>query len=137
VLFSDDTLKQQITALRGESYGQEAILDLHGVPKDKFDTDIVRTFAEKLCDEIGMKRGPRYVWGNDKSLGTMHNPKADGISCIQFLYSSSILVHAIDELGKVFINVFSCQEFDSEKVRQFALATFGGRLAAFHNIKRL
>jgi len=125
------------SVLRRQAYGQEAIIDLHDVPLDRFHHKIVKDFAEKLCDEIGMQRGPVYAWGDDEDLGTMHNPKADGLSCIQFLYSSSIVVHAIDELGKVFVNVFSCKNFDQEKVLRFALATFGGRVAAFHNIKRL
>ena len=124
-------------ALRRAAYGQEAIIDLHDVPLDRFHHLVVKEFAEKLCDEIGMKRGPNYTWGDDKDLGTMHNPKADGLSCCQFLYSSSIIVHALDELGKVFINVFSCQTFDPEKVLRFAQATFAGRVAAFHNLKRL
>lgn len=120
-----------------QDYGQEAILDVHEVQLDRFDTKIVRKFAEDLCDAIGMKRGPIYVWGNDESLGTMHNPKADGISCVQFLYSSSITIHAIDELGKVFVNVFSCRKFDPDIVRRMVLDTFGGKIVGYHVLRRL
>jgi len=83
-----------------------------------------------------MKKGPLYCWGNDKSLGTMHNPSADGISVIQFLYSSSILCHCIDEESKVFINIFSCNKFDAEKAKMFALRATGGNIASLHNITR-
>jgi len=127
---------ESVSELKQEDYGQEVIIDLHNVDKDLFDTKIIRKFAEELCDEIGMTRGPIYLWGNDKSLGTMHNPKADGISCIQFLYTSSITMHCIDELGKIFINVFSCQTFDADKVKEFVLDTFGGDIVSFRNIKR-
>ena len=127
---------RKIAELKREDYGQEAIIDLHDVDKDLFDTKIIRKFVEELCDSINMRRGPIYVWGNDKSLGTMHNPKADGISCVQFLYSSSISIHALDELRKIYINIFSCENFDAEKVKEFTLETFGGNIVAFRNIKR-
>jgi len=119
-----------------ESYGQELILDFHEVPKEFFDTKIIRKFAEELCDEISMTRGPIYLWGNDKSLRTMADPKADGISCVQFLHSSSITLHAIDELSRVFINIFSCKNFDVKKAKAFALENVGGKIVQIHNIKR-
>jgi S-adenosylmethionine decarboxylase len=129
-------ITQKIEEVKDEDYGQEVILDLHDVPMDFFNKDKIRKFTEELCDEIKMKKGPNYVWGDDNELGTMHNPKADGISCIQFLYSSSITMHCIDELQKAFLNVFSCQEFDADKVKKFAEDNIGGTVVSFHNIIR-
>ena len=122
--------------LKLEDYGQEVIIDLHNVDPSFFAMKNVRHYVEKLCDEIGMKRGPIYVWGDDKSLGTMHNPKADGISCVQFLYTSSITIHALDELQKVFVNIFSCRKFDAEQALKFTTKHIGGDLARFRDIKR-
>ena len=122
--------------LRNGDYGQELILDIHGVPMNKYKGKHIKEFASKLCGEIGMISGPIYVWGSDKSLGTMHNPKADGISCIQFLHSSSILIHAIDTLNRVFINIFSCERFDPDKAEKFALKYFEGEIKKRHNIVR-
>jgi S-adenosylmethionine/arginine decarboxylase-like enzyme len=132
MLFSD----QHLGTLKNETYGQELILDIHDVPPEFFESKLIKKFSEDLCDEIKMKRGPNYVWGDDKSLGTMHNPKADGISCIQFLYTSSITIHAIDELQKVFVNIFSCHDFDAEVAKNFVLKNVGGQLASFTNLKR-
>ncbi len=117
-------------------YGEELILDIHGVDRGKITAANVKKFAADLCDEIGMKKGPNYVWGNEENMDHEKNPKADGISCVQFLYTSSIIVHAIDELNKVFINVFSCHEFDQKKATAFALKTWGGELVASHDIIR-
>jgi S-adenosylmethionine/arginine decarboxylase-like enzyme len=85
-----------------------------------------------------MIRGPIYTWGGEKKDLHAHpeNPKIDGISCVQFLHSSSITLHAIDELNKVFINVFSCEKFDAEMVKQFALDNVGGVLVTYHNYRR-
>ena len=112
------------------------IIDLGNVDISKYRSKHIKKYASTLCDKIGMKKGPLRLWGNDKDLGTMHNPKADGISCIQFLYSSSILIHAIDELGKIFINVFSCERFDEKIVREFTLEYFGGTIVREHNLIR-
>lgn len=126
-----------IDKVRRENYGQELILDIHNVPSGAIHEKSVRQFAEKLCDEIGMKRGPIYVWGEEKQLGTHpDNPKIDGISCVQFLYSSSITIHALDELNKIFVNIFSCKEFDAEKAKDFTLETFQGDVVSFRNIVR-
>jgi len=119
---------------RESNYGQELILDIHEVPKNVFDKKFVREFVEKLCDEIEMKRGPNYLWGDAGE--NLKDPKADGISCVQFLYSSSITIHAIDKLQKVFINIFSCRNFDADKARQFVTDNLGGTIVAEHNITR-
>lgn len=131
----EDANIQEITS---ESYGQEVILDIHDVPPEFFTTKNIRHFAEQLCDEIGMKRGPIYNWGEDKQLRDNYkNPKINGISCVQFLYSSSITIHALDEIHKVFINVFSCKTFDGEKAKQFAEENIGGKIIRYRNIKRV
>jgi S-adenosylmethionine/arginine decarboxylase-like enzyme len=119
-----------------ENYGQELILDIHDVRKDVYHKEFIREFCERLCDEIGMRKGPNYIWGEEKKLTAYKNPKVDGLSCIQFLYSSSIVLHAIDELGKVFINIFSCKKFDAEHAKNFAIENFGGTVVSYHNIIR-
>ncbi len=122
-------------------YGQELILDIHDVPLDLFTSKIIKKFAKDLTKEIGMREGPEYSWGSIGDEGMYKpdgkgNEKKDGLSHIQFLWESSIVIHALDELQKVFINVFSCKEFDSDKAERFALKTFGGKLANKHNIVR-
>jgi S-adenosylmethionine/arginine decarboxylase-like enzyme len=123
--------------IKEADYGQEVIVDVHDVPVEFFNKKSVRQFTEQLCDEIGMKRGPNHMWGDDNELGTKDNPKVDGLSCVQFLYSSSITIHALDELQKVFLNVFSCKTFDSEKVKQLVEQKIGGRIVSFHDFKRV
>ena len=119
-----------------KDYGQELILDFSDVPKEFFEQHRIKKFTEILAHEIEMTKGPNYVWGNDKDLGTMHDPSADGISCIQFIMSSSILCHCIDEEGKVFVNIFSCKKFDADKAQKCAEKAIGGKLVAIHNIIR-
>ena len=117
-------------------YGQELVLDLHDVDPEKIHVKALKHFAAALCDEIGMKKGPQFEWGAEKQLGKFENPKYDGISVVQFLYESSIVIHCIDELGKVFINVFSCKEFSAEMAKSFSIEYWGGKVVSEHNIVR-
>jgi S-adenosylmethionine/arginine decarboxylase-like enzyme len=120
-----------------EVYGKELILDIHEVEKDKITVKNIKTFAEELCDEIGMTKGIKaIVWGTDSDKDELKDPRADGLSCIQFLHSSSIVVHGIDLLGCIFINIFSCKEFSTDKAKNFALKSWGGKIASEHVIIR-
>lgn len=139
-LKSADDDRPNLQEVTEEDYGQEVVLDIHDVPEEFFQVKEVRHFAEQLCDEIGMKRGPLYTWGENKDMhkgwGSEGTIKANGISCVQFLYSSSITIHALDEIHKVFVNVFSCKPFDAEKTKQFAMERIGGKIVNFRNTKR-
>ena len=130
------TKEQLIEIDKHKDYGQELILDIHDVARGRIHAKGVKQFAADLCDEIGMSRGPSFVWGTDSDKDEWKDPKADGISCVQFLHSSSITIHAIDLLNRVFINVFSCKSFDAEKAKAFAMKKFGGTLSGEHNIVR-
>ena len=129
-----------IKAVSRENYGQELILDIHDVPPEFFDRNVIRNFAEELCDEIEMKRGPIYLWGitsqEHKAKRGEAAIKADGISCCQFLYKSSITIHALDEIHKVFINIFSCEQFDINLATKFVKENVGGTIVSSRNITR-
>ena len=124
------TLGSLIAKDRQRPYGMMLSLDLSDVPKEMFRHKKVKEFASKLCDKIGFQKGPEYAWGDDKDLGTMHDPRADGISCIQFLMKSSILVHAIDELNRVYIDCFTCDKFDPKVAKAFSLEFWKGKIKA-------
>jgi S-adenosylmethionine/arginine decarboxylase-like enzyme len=129
-----------IKTVEYEPYGQELILDIHDVPPKFFDRNIIRHFAEKLCEEIDMKRGPIYLWGENnqehKAKKGEAAIKADGISCCQFLYKSSIIIHALDEIQKVFINIFSCESFDVNTALKFVNRNVGGNIVSKRSLVR-
>ena len=130
--------KEEVNHVKKENYGQEAIFDLHNVDVSKFEIKNIKEFAEKLADKIGMKKGPSYQWGDKNELNTDPSQpvKADGISCVQFIFESSITVHALDAIQKVYINVFSCKTFDFEKTKSFVIKWFGDKIVTEHNIIR-
>jgi S-adenosylmethionine/arginine decarboxylase-like enzyme len=138
--FSQYIKESDIESVTRENYGQELILDIHDVSSDFFNRITIRHFAERLCDEIDMKRGPIYLWGlnsqEHKAKTGEAAIKADGISCCQFLYKSSITIHALDEIHKVFINIFSCEKFDVNKTLEFVRENIEGKVISVKNITR-
>ncbi|MEI6750320.1 MAG: S-adenosylmethionine decarboxylase [Bacteroidota bacterium] len=129
--------EKEIEKDKKADYGQECILDISDVPLELFTNKLIDGFATELVEKIGMRAGPKHSWGSvgDEGMYKDH-PKKDGLSHIQFLWESSIVIHALDEIQKVFINVFSCKKFDASIVKEFALETFKGNLANETNIVR-
>jgi S-adenosylmethionine decarboxylase len=136
--------KKLVTKVKKENYGLECSLDIHDVDTSKFTKKFLKKFAEDLTDKIGMRKGPSYIhtWGEDKyeakpDTDTEGGVKATGISLTQFLYESAITIHAIYDINKIFLNVFSCKDFDPKDVREFALEQIGGKIAKEHSYKRI
>ena len=53
------------------------------------------------------------------------SPHTQGTSAVQFILTSSIVIHTLDQLRAVYINMFSCKEFDPKVAEQFSVKWFG------------
>lgn len=107
-------------------YGQELILDLHDCVAEENLTKVHRVyeFCICLCSLIDMQREDFHVWANDDL--TQGDPKTTGISAVQFILTSSIVLHCLPLLNQVHLNVFSCKEFNPEVVENYVLDWFDG-----------
>lgn len=138
VLTEKEQKDADIKKVTAEPYGQNASFDIHEVDPEFFSVKNLKNLASSLCKDIGMKLGPIETWGSDKQLRNNYkNPKINGISVCQFLYKSSLIVHGIDELHKLFIDIFSCQNFDVEQVKKFIEENVPGKIVAIKTYKRL
>ena len=121
-----------------KDYGKEVIIDLHFCDASKFNRKSIRKFFVELCDLIGMERC-KLCWWDD--YGVLENekqtePHLKGTSAIQFISTSNIIIHTLDMLESVYLNVFSCKDFDGKKVREFSEKRFNGLCVSFHEIER-
>ena len=122
-----------------DDYGKELILDLHHCASITFTRLSIRRYFKKLCRMIEMERGELYWWDD------LHTPEAEkevmphlkGTSAVQFIKTSNITIHTLDILQKVFINIFSCKDFDEERVVEFTSDWFEGEIASLTTIRRL
>ena len=119
-------------------YGQELILDIHESTITKFTEGLLNQFCKELCIQIDMEATQFNIWEyEDEEEYSKAPPHLKGISAIQFIETSNIVIHALDDLKQVHLNVFSCKELNSEVVKEVALMYFGGRIVNAVEVDRL
>ena len=59
-----------------------------------------------------------------------------GFTVIQIIVTSSIVAHFVDSLGHIYLDVFSCKQFDLEIVKQSVKSAFGCSTYKEHFIAR-
>ena len=122
-----------------KNYGKELILDLHECDTNRFTRENIDMFFKDLCEQIDMERSERYWW-DFKDEPEEYEKAPDhlkGISAVQFISTSSITIHTLDILEKVFINIFSCKDFDEILVKNIVIDWFKGYVVNFKIIDRL
>jgi S-adenosylmethionine/arginine decarboxylase-like enzyme len=110
------------------AYGKELILDLHECNPDLFTRKSIRSYLKKVCLLIDMERC-KLCWWDD-----LHTPDEEketephmvGTSVVQFIKTSNITIHTLDLLGAVYVNIFSCKDFDHNTAAKFTADWFNG-----------
>lgn len=81
----------------------------------------VHQFLERLVDEIGMTKITQpYVFPYSGLL-----PEDRGITGVVIIAESHISVHTFAEKGYVFLDIFSCKNFDVKAAIDFSTNWFG------------
>ena len=122
-----------------DSYGKELILDLHGCNPGKFTRKSILKFFTLLCDKIGMEQHDAHFWDyenwpDEYEKAPIH---LKGTSAIQFITTSNITIHTLDVLRKVFLNIFSCKDFDTDIVVSISEKHFEGKAVTKARINRI
>ena len=55
------------------------------------------------------------------------DPKTKGTSAVQFILTSTIVIHTLDLMKAAYVNIFSCKEFDTDKAAKFTANWFGSK----------
>lgn len=107
-------------------YGTELILDLHECDASKFTRQGIESFFVNLCELIDMERCELHFW-DDVGVPVdeqQTDPKTKGTSAVQFILTSTIVVHTLELLRTVYVNIFSCKTFDTDEAGKFVAAWF-------------
>lgn len=111
-------------------YGKELILDLHNCNPATFNRTALDVFFEELCSLIDMEKCDRYFW-DDFGLPIEQcqtDPRTTGTSAIQFIKTSNITIHTLDLLKSVYVNLFSCKNFDADIATEYINTFFEGNI---------
>ena len=131
----DSTIMKELK----KPYGFELIIDLHGCDVSTFNRKSLDAYFAKLCKAIKMKKCERYFW-DDVGLPEEQkqtSPHTKGSSAVQFILTSSIVIHTLDLLEAAYVNIFSCKEFDKELAVKITREWFGAKEAITHFIERI
>ena len=120
-------------------YGYELILDLHGCDLSTFNRHSIEGYFEQLCNQINMTQCDLYFWDD---IGVdpeeqQTSPHTKGTSAVQFILTSTIVIHTLELLEAVYVNIFSCKEFDKDKAEKFTIKWFKAEKCNTNFIERL
>lgn len=122
-----------------ESYGKELILDLHNCDTSLFTRKSIGDYFGQLCELIGMQSEDSHFWDDDglplEKRQTESHLK--GTSAIQFILTSNITIHTLDILQAVYINIFSCKDFDVRKATDFTVFFFRAKDYTWRVLNRI
>ncbi len=119
-------------------YGKELILDIHNCNPSTFNRKSIRNFFKELCELIEMERC-KLCWWDDYGVPPEEQetePHIKGTTAIQFIKTSNIIIHTLDLMKNVYLNVFSCKDFDANTVKRFSEKWFEGKIIKSHLIER-
>ncbi len=127
-----------------KNYGKELILDLHDCYEERFNRKDIGRYFDELIDLIGMEKRKRtwwdYFWFPEWFIRLMRwdlDDKVYGASAVQFIQTSNITIHVIYNLRQIYLNIFSCNDFDAEMAADFSQCFFWAEIANKKIIDRL
>jgi len=122
-----------------QPYGYELIIDLHACDVSKFARKNIEEYMETVCKAINMEREDLHFWDYDgvpeKELPT--EAHLLGTSAVQFITTSNIVIHTLDLLKAVYVNIFSCKEFDEKVAERITKEWFGAKQCRAQFIERI
>ena len=125
----EDNSVDNVPGLMPGKYGIELILDLHDCDESKFTRDSITEYFERLCVLIDMQREDLHFWDDEgiPEEDKQTSPHTQGTSAVQFILTSSIVIHTLDQLRAVYINIFSCKGYDPIVAEKFSAEWFGAK----------
>ncbi|MFC2100836.1 S-adenosylmethionine decarboxylase [Bacteroidota bacterium] len=112
---------------------------MHCCDNSKFSRREIKKYFRELCILIDMKPEKLYWW-DDYGLEEEFQQKeahTKGTTAVQFILTSNITIHTLDILKNVYINIFSCKDFNAIIAMKFSEDWFKGKIVNSHVIERL
>lgn len=119
-------------------YGEELCLDMHGCNVTKFTREGIERYCAQLCELIDMERCDLHFWDDEgvPESERQTDPKTKGTSAVQFILTSTIVIHTLDLMSAAYVNIFSCKEFDTDEAARFTAKWFDSKDWTKHVVTR-
>jgi len=109
-------------------YGMHYLATFEGLGLEIRSLDSVKAFLVALADGINMTR-----FGEPQAFRFGEGVMV-GISGFQLIDTSAISLHTNDAHRDLYLDVFSCKDFDPDDVRRITVNTFGQPAAHTHSV---
>jgi len=114
-------------------WGYHLMVDCGGCNLDAItDKQLVVQFVKELVDAIDMI-AVGDPWVERTAIGV---PDKEGFSLYQLIVTSNISAHFVDASRQIYLDVFSCKEFEQETVKQVVKKYFSPRRMKLNFIYR-
>ena len=114
-------------------WGQHLILDFNGCPKELLaDEENILNWSKELVQAIDMVAYGEPIIEHFAA----HSHEAAGYTLLQMIETSNIAAHFAENIGQVYIDVFSCKAFDVEIALGICKNYFKPTQANMHNLER-
>ena len=92
-----------------------------------------------ICEAIDMQREDLHFWDYDGVPEEELPNEAHllGTSAVQFITTSNIVIHTLDKLQAVYVNVFSCKAYDRQVAEKITKEWFGAKECTARFIERI
>lgn len=120
------------------NYGKELIIDIHNC-KARFIRKSIKSFLTQLCIEIDMK-AEKLVWWDDVGVAKelkQTEAHTKGTTAVQFILTSNVTIHTLDIPKSVYINIFSCKDFDVDNALEFCEDFWRGEIVNSQVVDRI
>lgn len=113
-------------------WGWHLVLNLYDCsPEAIRSRETIARFVVDLCDLIDMRR-----FGEPMIVNFGDDPRVAGYSLVQLIETSNISGHFANESNAVYLDIFSCKQFDPQQAADFCMRTFQARKASGRLIYR-
>ena len=115
-------------------YGKSLLLDIHDCDVKRFTRYFITVYFKDLCGVLGARQEDIHFWDDVgvPEAEKQTDPRLVGTSAVQFILTSGITLHALDLLGRIYVDVFSCEDFDTEEVVMLTAHFFKGTVTSAH-----
>jgi len=99
------------------------MLDLYGCPEDSLDDErLLRDVFDELSRLMDLRiiAGPVMV----RYVGEEGSPSGEGLSGFMIVAESHVSIHTDIRTGYASVDVYSCKEFDRERVEKYLIEVF-------------
>lgn len=120
------------TSGKPNPWGWHLVLNLYECSLECIQSaQVIRQFVIDLCDLIEMRR-----FGEPTIVNFGDDPRVSGYSLVQLIETSNICAHFADQSRAVYIDIFSCKQFEPQIAANFCIETFGAQKASGTFISR-